>query len=188
MTGAPGEITLLLDSTRQGQPDALDRLLEAVYPSLRAIAGNLLRGERAGHTLNATGLAHEAVIRLFLKGHASIHDRRQLAAAAACQMRAVLVDHARRRLAQRRGNGASQAALSGLEPAAGAALETWLTFDKLLGQLRSFDPRAAEVVELRFFGGLSWEEIAARLHLSVKTVQRDWDSARAWLLASLSGS
>ncbi len=182
---APGEITRLLDSARGGEADALDRLLEAVYPMLRAIAGNLMREERSGHTLGATALAHEAIIRLFLHGSADVHDRHELAAAAGRQMRRLLIDHARRRLALRRGGGAGLIELSGQERAAEVDLETWLLLDRLLGQLRTIDPRAAEIVELRFFAGLSREEIAERLKINVRTVQRDWESARAWLLAGL---
>jgi RNA polymerase sigma factor (TIGR02999 family) len=163
----------------------LDRLLEAVYPAIRAIAGNLLRNERSGHTLGATALAHEAIIRLFLHGSASVHDRHELTAAAGRQMRRLLIDHARRRLALRRGSGAELMELSGREPAAEVDLETWLLLDKLLDQLRTIDPRAAEIVELRFFAGLSREEIGQRLKINVRTVQRDWESARAWLLAGL---
>lgn len=184
---APGEITRLLDSARGGEPDALDRLLEAVYPALRAIAGNLLRGERSAQTLSATALAHEAIIRLFLHGGASVSDRNELTAAAGRQMRRLLIDHARRRLALRRGCGAELVQLSGQERAEEVDLETWLLLDRMLDQLRSVDPRAAEVVELRFFAGLSREEIAARLKINVRTVQRDWESARAWLLAGLEG-
>lgn len=184
----PGEITRLLDSARRGEADALDRLLETVYPSLRAIAGHLMRGEREGHTLEPTALAHEAIIRLFLKQGASFQDRADLAAAAGRQMRHLLVDHARRRLAKRRGQGVEACEISGSEEGARADLETWLLLDDLLEQLRSFDPRAAEIVELRFYAGFSREEIAARYRINVRTVQRDWETARAWLLAALGGS
>lgn len=182
---APGEITRLLDSARCGQPDALDRLIEAIYPALRSIAGNLMRDERNNHTLGATALAHEAIIRLFLNREAGFHDRHELTAAAGRQMRRLLIDHARRRLARRRGNGFEPVELSGAERAADEDLETWLLLEGLLDQLRSIDPRAAEIVELRFFGGLSREEIAERMKINVRTVQRDWDTARAWLLASM---
>jgi len=182
---APGEITRLLRSARGGEADALDRLLEVVYPTIRAIAGNLMQDERKGHTLGATALAHEAIIRLFLHGGARVHDRHELTAAAGRQMRRLLIDHARKRLALRRGCGADLLELSGQERAAEVDLETWLLLDKLLDQLRSIDPRAAEIVELRFFAGLSREEIAKRLKINVRTVQRDWESARAWLLAGL---
>lgn len=97
------EITRLLDATHRGEPDALDRLLEAVYPALRSIAGHLMRGERQGHTLEPTALANEAIIRLFLQSQAGFRNRTDLFAAAGRQMRRLLVDHARRRLAARLG-------------------------------------------------------------------------------------
>lgn len=181
----PGEITRLLESTRRGEPDSLDRLLEAVYPWLRSIAGNLMRGERQGHTLEPTALVHEAIIRMFLRQEAQYRDRSDLAAAAGRQMRRLLIDHARRRLAERRGGGAGTAEYTGFEKASSADLETWLLLDSLLDQLKSFDPRAAEIVELRFFCGLSREEIAGRLNINVRTVQRDWEAARAWLLSAV---
>lgn len=183
-----GEITRLLESTRRGDPDALDRLLEAIYPSLRSVAGNLMRGERQGHTLEPTALAHEAIIRMFLRSEATFRDRADLIAAAGRQMRRLLVDHARRRLAGRRGGGAETAGCTGFEEAATEDLETWLLFDNLLDELKSFDPRAAEIVELRFFCGLSREEIAERLGITVRTVQRDWEAARAWLLSAIGGA
>jgi RNA polymerase sigma factor (TIGR02999 family) len=181
----PGEITKLLESARRGEADSLDRLLEAVYPWLRSIAGNLMRGERQGHTLEPTALAHEAIIRMFLRQEARYRDRSDLAAAAGRQMRRLLIDHARRRLAERRGGGAGMAEYTGFEKASSADLETWLLLDNLLDQLKSFDPRAAEIVDLRFFCGLSREEIAGRLDINVRTVQRDWEAARAWLLAAV---
>lgn len=184
----PGEITRLLDSTRRGEADALDRLLEAIYPSMRAIAGNLMRAEREDHTLEPTALAHEAIIRLFLRQDANFHDRGDVAAAAGREMRRLLIDHARRRLAKRRGGGAETTEYSGFEAAAHADLETWLTLDRLLEQLKLMDPRAFEIVELRFFSGLSREEVAGRLGINVRTVQRDWETARAWLLSAIRGT
>jgi RNA polymerase sigma factor (TIGR02999 family) len=184
----PGEITLLLASARRGEADALDRLLEAVYPALRAIAGNLMRGEREGHTLEPTALVHEAVIRLFLKQGSAFQDRTDLAAAAGRQMRHLLIDHARSRLSKRRGEGAEAYEYSGFEAGPKEDLENWLLLDDLLEQLRSFDPRAAEIVELRFFAGFTREEVARRLNINVRTVQRDWETARAWLLSAAGGS
>jgi RNA polymerase sigma factor (TIGR02999 family) len=184
----PGEITRLLDSTRRGEPDALDSLLEAIYPAMRAIAGNLMRAERENHTLEPTALAHEAIIRLFLSNGANFHDRGELAAAAGRQMRHLLIDHARRRLAQRRGGGAAAVEYSGFEAAPREDLESWLMLDRLLEQMKLMDPRAFEIVELRFFAGLSREEVAARLGINVRTVQRDWETARAWLLSAIRGT
>ncbi len=184
----PGEITRLLDSTRRGEPDALDRLLDAVYPSMCAIAGHLMRAERENHTLEPRALAHEAIIRLFLHNTAGFHDRGALAAAAGRQMRELLIDHARRRLTTRRGNGIATAEYTGGETAPLEDLEGWLMLDRLLEQLKTMDPRAFEIVELRFFSGLSREEVAQRLGINVRTVQRDWETARAWLLSAIRGA
>ena len=183
-----GEITQLLDAARIGQADALDRLLALVYPSLRGMAAHLLQGERQGHTLQPTALVHEALIRIFLQQEVHVQDRAHMMILAGRQMRRVLVDHARARLAARRGNGAGSVELSDEADVASLDFEGLLILDDLLNHLKEADPRAFQIVELRFFSGMTREEVADRLGITVRTVQRDWEAARAWLIAALGGS
>lgn len=182
----PGEITALLSDVRKGRRDALDRLLDAVYPAIRTIATHLLRFEPQDITLQSTDLAHEALLRLFLEQDVEMRDRSHLIALAGRQMRRILVEQARARLAQRRGAGAPHAELPAEIDDPGQDMTSLVELDDLLEQLAGADARAAEVVELRFFAGLSREEVAARLGVTVRTVQRDWEFARAWLLGELS--
>jgi RNA polymerase sigma factor (TIGR02999 family) len=167
---------------RDGDGEALDRLLPLVYDELRTLARSLLRNENPGHTLGATALVHEAYMRLARRNEIEPQDRTHFFAIAAQAMRRILIDHARLRGAQKRGSG--QVALS-LEHA-GALLTDegsgeLLIIDEALERLGKANPRAAQVVERRFFAGLTLEETAASLDLSTKTVQRDWTLARAWL-------
>ncbi len=182
-----GEITQLLNAARVGQADALDRLLALVYPSLRGMAAHLLQAERQGHTLQPTALVHEALIRIFLQQDVQIQDRAHMMILAGRQMRRVLVEHARSRLAARRGGGADPVELSDENGLQSPDLETLIVLDDLLNHLKEADPRAYQIIELRFFSGLTREEVAQRLHVSVRTVQRDWDAARAWMVSALSG-
>ncbi|MBI4891165.1 MAG: sigma-70 family RNA polymerase sigma factor [Acidobacteria bacterium] len=183
-----GEITVLIEAARAGRKDALDRLLDAVYPSFRTLASHLLRNERDDHTMQSTDLVHEAVIRLFLQSEVEMKNRLHMMALAGRQMRRILVEHARARLAQRRGGGVPTDQLVENQDVSAQELESLLVLDDLLAQLRQMDARAAEVVELRFFSGLSREEISDKLGVTVRTVQRDWDAARAWLLDALDSS
>lgn len=181
----PGEITALLGDVRAGKRDALDRLLDAVYPAIRTIAAHLLRSEPQDITLQSTDLAHEALLRLFLEQDVEMKDRSHLIALAGRQMRRILIEQARARLAQRRGAGAPHGELPVEIDDPGQDMTSLVELDDLLEQLAAADARAAEVVELRFFAGLSREEVAARLGVTVRTVQRDWEFARAWLLGEL---
>lgn len=183
-----GEITLLLNAARAGEADALDRLLELVYPALRGMAAHLLHAERQGHTLQPTALVHEAVIRIFLQQDVPLHDSSHMMIVAGRQMRRILVDHARTRAAARRGGGVAAVELADQTEIPALDLESLLILDELLDNLKEADPRACEVVELRFFAGMSREAIAAHLGLSVRTVQRDWEAARAWMSAALGGA
>lgn len=175
-------VTGWLTRLREGDSEALDRLLPMVYEELRVQARARLRSERPDHTLGATALVHEAYLRLCRREKIEPADRSHFFALAAQVMRRVLIDHARIRGAKKRGSG--QAALS-LEHA-GALLaedgtEELILLDDALTRLAQANPRAAQVVERRFFAGLTLEETAASLGLSSKTVQRDWTLARAWL-------
>jgi len=175
-------LTQWLIRLRDGDGEALDRLLPIVYDELRSVARAQLRNENPGHTLGATALVHEAYIRLTGRNEIDPKDRSHFFAIAAHSMRRVLIDHARIRGAQKRGSG--QVALS-LEHA-GALLTDdgsgeLLIIDDALERLATANPRAAQVVERRFFAGLTLDETAESLGLSKKTVQRDWTLARAWL-------
>ena len=180
-----GEFTAWLSAWRQGDLSARDRLVDAVYPELRAIAQRQLGGERAGHTLQATALVNEAYLRLSGMDRIEWRDRVHFVHMAARVMREVLVDHARRRSANKR-DGGERVSLTGLDLATGddggvdvAAL------DDALGALERIDPDKARIVELRFFGGLTIEETAEALQSSPATVKRHWQVARTWLFEAL---
>lgn len=178
--------TLLLERLRAGDRGAFDDLFARVYGEMREIAHRRLLRAGPGETLNTTGLVHEAYVRLAGPGRAALTDRSHFLALASRAMRCILVDYARRRAAQKRGAGAGQARPDTVQGAAGERAVELLALDEALGRLSGFDPRLGQVVELRFFGGLTFDEIAAATGLSVPTVKRDWARARAWLHRSLS--
>ena len=180
------ELTDLLAAWRRGDRLAEEDLLGLVYRELRGIARRHLASERSGHTLQATELVHEAYLRM--AGQKGIHwqNRSQFFAVAATMMRRILVDHARRRNASKRGAGVTCVTLEGaVEQAAPVALEV-VALDDALKVLGRMDPFKASIVELRFFGGLSIEEAAQALECSTDTISRHWRSARAWLARELS--
>ena len=181
------EITQLLLALSEGDKAALDQLMPLVYDELLRLARHHLRNERAGHTLQTTALIHEAYLRLIDANQARLENRRQFFAAAARLMRQVLVDLARERGSGKRGGLAVQVSLDEalvVSPQRGEAL---LALDEALGALAEFDARKSQVVELRFFGGLSVEETAEALNVSVETVNRDWRLTKSWLLRYLRG-
>ncbi|MBI4877839.1 MAG: RNA polymerase subunit sigma [Acidobacteria bacterium] len=169
---------------KDGHPSLAD-LVRQVYPELRLIAGRLMRGERPDHTLQPTALVHEAFLRLFGSDFPVTGDPQQVLHAAARQMRIVLVDHARRAGAEKRGGGWQRVSLESGDTALDAEFETLVALERSLVRLGELDSRSLQVVELRFFAGLSEEETAAALGLSVSTVERDWEFARAWLHRAL---
>ena len=176
---------------RSGDPTALDDLLPRVYDELRALADAYMRRERAGHTLQPTALVHEAFLRLLRLPPGSVQNRIHFFALAAQAMRRILADHARRHRAAKRGGGAVRVPLELVEggaPAAPAGDDVAADdLDAALEDLAKLDERQARVVELRFFGGLSIEETAEVLAVSIATVKRDWLVARAWLHRELRG-
>jgi len=182
---ADGEVTRLLAELRAGDDQALERLLPIVYAELRTVAANLLRGERVGHTLQPTALVHEAYVRL-LGEKAPPLDRQHFFAVAARAMRRVLIDHARARGRQKRGGGAVPVTL---HDDVAAAVESdpidLLALDEAMQKLESADPRRVRVVELMYFGGLSASETAEVVGVTRRTVERDWQYARAWLLREM---
>ena len=185
---SPGEqLTRLLEAWQQGQHGAADELVTLVYAELRRMAKARLRDERPGHTLQATALVHEAWMRLMNQHGASWQNRAQFFAVAAQAMRRILVDHARKRSAVKRGDGTSSVDIDALAHVLSAPLpdDRLLALDAALETLAAFDPRQARIVELRFFGGLSVEEAADILGVSPTTVKREWSTARAWLFRAV---
>jgi RNA polymerase sigma factor (TIGR02999 family) len=180
-----GEVTRLLNAMGAGDPAALDRVLPLVHAELRAAAARLLRREPVGHTLQPTDLLHEAWLRLAGNAPSDLTGRKHFVAVAARLMRQVLVDHARRRLAAKRGAGVAPVSLSQVALAPPLPPEELIALDDALDGLHALSPRLRQVVEYRFFAGLDEREIASLLDVTPRTVQRDWARARAWLHQAL---
>ncbi|HEX2189260.1 MAG TPA: sigma-70 family RNA polymerase sigma factor [Longimicrobiaceae bacterium] len=176
------EVTGLLRAASSGDREAFDRLFPLVYEELRALAGRQLRRESPGHTLEATGLVHEAYVKLAVPEGAGWSDRAHFFAIASRAMRQVLVDHARRRGAQKRGGAWARTTLSGKPLGLDTDPEELLALD---AALEGLDPRQRQIVEMRFFGGMTEEEVAEALGVSDRTVRREWVKARAWLYSAL---
>ena len=182
-----GDITVLLDAARGGDRGALDSVLARLYRELHGMARRQLVGQH-GHTLDATALVHEAYLKLVGRGNgnARFDDRAHFFAYAASAMRSVVVDYARQRLAQKRGGGLHRLTELPEELEGGLRLdEDMLGLDIALNRLAEVDPRLAQVVELRYFAGLSEVEIAALMERSERSIRRDWQKARMFLMASL---
>jgi RNA polymerase sigma-70 factor (ECF subfamily) len=179
-------ITEWLAAWREGDEGARDHLFAIVYPQLRRIAGHLLQGERADHTLEPNALVNEVYVRLFGTQPFSYQDRVHFFALAAQTMRRILIDHARAGHAGKRGGEQQRVSLSAVDGwSPGPNHEDLLALDALLSKLATVAPRAARVVELRFFGGLQESEVAEVLGVSEITVKRDWKVARAWLVGRM---
>ena len=179
------EITQWLDAARGGDRGALDRVLSTLYQELHAMARRQLAGQQA-HTLDATALVHEAYLKLIGRQSAQFDDRAHFFAYAASAMRSVVVDYARQRLAQKRGGDLHRVTELPEEVEGGLRLdEETLGLDTALTRLAAVDERLAQVVELRYFAGLSELEIASLLKRSERSIRRDWQKARLFLLASL---
>lgn len=178
-------ITQLLQQWRDGDAAALDTLTPLVYGELRRVAGAYLRRERAGHGLQPTELVHEAFVRLIRQDTPDYQNRAHFLAIAAEHMRQILIDHARRRLRRKRGAGAVAVTLNPNDFPIDPTPIDVLDLDAALVTLASFDHRKSRILEMHFFGGLSYDEIATVLGIHVNTVARDLRLARAWLLARL---
>jgi RNA polymerase sigma factor (TIGR02999 family) len=181
----PERVSQWLDQARAGKTDAMAALLPLVYGELRRVAAGYLRRERPGQTIQATGLVHEAYLRLVRERHVSWQNRAHFCAIAANSMRQILIERARARNAAKRGGAWVRISLDegiGASPGLDLDLEA---LDEALTRLERFDPRRARLVELRFFGGLSIEETAEVLNVSPATVKRGWNLARAWLRKEL---
>lgn len=184
----PGAVTALLHRARAGDTSAQEALLPVVYSDLRRTADLLLRRERPGHTLQPTDLVHEAYFKLVGRDVLDAQSRRHFVAIAARAMRQVLVDHARRRGAAKRGSGYVEVRITNADAALDVDLAELIALDDALDRLGERNPRLPRVVELRFFAGLTEDEIAETLGVTVRTVQRDWATARAWLHKELDAS
>ena len=182
---APGEVTQLLDQLSEGRPQAFDALLPVVYGELRRQAGRHLRRERANHTLQPTALVHEAYMRLVDQRNLRWQNRAHFFAIAAQAMRRILVDHARAQARVKRGGPKAQVTLDEAMLAAEQKSIDAIALDEALQRLAALDERQARVVELRFFGGLSVEEVAEVLKISPATIKREWSMAKAWLHGEL---
>jgi RNA polymerase sigma factor (TIGR02999 family) len=180
------DITRLLKAWSSGDQAALARLAERVYPELHLMARRYLKNERQANTLQTTALVHEVYLRLINVSKVEWRERAQFFAMAAQMMRRILVDAARARGARKRGGGALKLNLDDTALLSSAPNRSILALDEALTAFSRVAPRQAKVVELRYFGGLSEEEIVAVLKISSRTVRRDWDLAKAWLLRELS--
>ena len=184
-TPSPRDIPQLLADWSNGDKAALDKLVPMVYEELRRLASYYVRRERAGCTLQTSALVNEAYLKLIDQRDVRWRDRTHFFAIAAQLMRRVLIDHARRHLYAKRGGGAyelslDEAALVSEEPAA-----ELIALDDALNELAVLDPRKSQIVEMRFFGGMSAEEVAEALGVSLRTIEREWRKAKAWLHRAL---
>jgi RNA polymerase sigma factor (TIGR02999 family) len=185
MTASSHEVTELLRAWSEGDESALARLAPLVESELHRLADSYLRRERAGHTLQTTALVNEAYLRLIGDAAIEWQDRAHFFAIAAQLMRRILVDHARRRRKLKRGGDALRVSLAEVENDAHEPSADILALDDALSSLAKFDARKSQIVELKFFGGLKEEAIAEMLAISLRTVQREWNLARAWLYQEL---
>jgi RNA polymerase sigma factor (TIGR02999 family) len=181
------EVTQLLSELGRGGPAAVDRLVPILYDELRHIARHHMRGERPDHTLDTTALVHEAYVKLVGLDRMTWQNRAHFLAVAAQAMRRVLVDYAVTRRAQKRGGVRQRVPLEEDSLGTDQPVETLLALDTALRRLEDVDRRLSQVVECRYFGGMSVEETAEVLHVSPATIKRDWSLARAWLNRELGG-
>jgi len=178
----PGEVTRLLEQASAGDAGARATLFDVLYRELRRLAESVMRAERANHTLQPTALVHEAFLKL-AGNEGRFESRAHFLGVAAAAMRRVLVDHARGRNAQKRGSGATLVTVNDLDALPQPAPEDidLVVLDDALSRLTALDSRQGQIVELRFFGGLSVEETAAVVGVSERTIKREWQTSRAWL-------
>ncbi len=181
----PNQVTALLEGARLGKQEAIDQLIAVVYPELRGIAGRYLWAERPHHTLQATALVHETYARVFGSKRVDWKNRAHFFAAIAKEMRRILVDYARARNALKGPGKRVMVSLDVISELGAQPGKDLVALDEALSRLEELEPRASRVVELRFFTGLDERETAEALAVSVSTVKRDWQFARAWLFNEL---
>jgi RNA polymerase sigma factor (TIGR02999 family) len=180
MDDQKGDVTKLLRQLRSGDRESAERLIAAVYGELRQVAARAMRQERPGHTLQPTALVNEAFLRLAGQSGVEWQDRAHFFGVAARVMREILVDYARKHSAAKRGGG-QRITLDDTLLISHDRLDEVVACDQVLGRLEAMDPRQGRIVELRFFAGLSVEEVAEVMQISTPTVKREWASAKAWL-------
>src|SRR5215471_14624040 len=180
------EVTVLLKAWGDGDQAALDRLAAKVYQELHRMARRYMRNERSGNTLQTTALVHEAFLRLVDVKNVDWQHRAQFFAIAAQMMRRILVDGARARGSHKRGGGAARVNIDDVAALMPGPEDSIVALDLALEEFAKVAPRQAKVVELRYFGGLSEEEIAGIMQTSTRTIERDWQFARSWLMRELS--
>jgi len=181
------QVTQLLADWSGGDSDALDRLLPLAQPELHRLAHHYMSREAIGHTLQTTALLNEAYLQLVDDPKRSWQNRTHFVAAAAQLMRRIMVDHARERRALKRGGGALKVSLDDAALVTERRSEELLALDEALQELAALDPRKSQIVELRYFGGMTIEETATFLKMSHRSVEREWTMAKAWLYRALSG-
>ncbi|MEM8600461.1 MAG: sigma-70 family RNA polymerase sigma factor [Bacteroidota bacterium] len=179
------DLTRLLGDLSDGNQAVVDELLPQVYEELRAIARRQLRGERAGHTLDTVALVNEAYLKLVGGAEIDWQNRAHFFGMAALAMRRILINYAHQRRAEKRGGGQALATFNDEVVSGGARADQLIALDEALTRLEAWNARQATVVTYRFFGGLTHEEVAAVLGVSVSTVRSDWRMARAWLRREL---
>jgi RNA polymerase sigma factor (TIGR02999 family) len=182
---SPEKVTQLLSDWQEGNAAALTELAPLVYEDLRRLAHHYMKAQRPDHTLQATALVNEAYLRLADQTHPTWQDRAHFFAVAARAMRQILVDHAEKYLSQKRGGGAVKLELDEAALMSPEQSKEIVDLHEALEKLATLDARKAEVVELKYFGGLNYKEIAEVLKISFITVRRDWEFARTWLYAQL---
>lgn len=183
-----GDITELLIAHREGDPEAFERLVPLVYDDLRKIAHFQLARLRPGRTLNTTALVHEAYLNMVDQTRVQVNDRRHFFGIAARAMRQILVDHARRKSAAKRGGGVPPISLTRVQVGVPQQADLVLAIDEALEKLSSLNERLMRVFECRYFAGLTAQETAEALDMSLRTVQRDWTKTKAWLRRELAAS
>jgi RNA polymerase sigma factor (TIGR02999 family) len=188
MTLATSELTILLEDWKHGDTTALGKLTPLIYDELRRIAHRYVRRERNGHTLQTTALVNEAYLRLAGSQVPDWQNRSHFFAVTAQVMRHILIDHARRRRSLKHGGDAQQVSFGEADLMADERAAELIALHEALEELATLDPRKVQVVELRYFGGLSLEETARSLGISLMTVRRDWRAAKAWLFSRLAES
>jgi RNA polymerase sigma-70 factor (ECF subfamily) len=185
MPGSDGEVTRLLSQMKEGNQEAAGQLVPLVYRELRRMAAAYMQRERPDHTLQATALVNEAYLRLAGGAQPSLQNRAHFFAIAAHAMRQVLMDYGRQHRAGKRGGGARKVDIDAELFIAPGALEDVIAVDEALERLEKIDPRQSQLIELRFFAGLSVEDAADVMGVSPITIKREWRSAKAWLLREL---
>jgi RNA polymerase sigma-70 factor, ECF subfamily len=188
LDSSPSDVTVLLSALQKGDPNAASKLIPLVYDELRRLAAHYMRQERPDHTLQATALVHEAYLKLIRQRSVDWQGRAHFFGISAQLMRRILVDHARGHLREKRGGAQHALPLDEALSFSPEQSRDLIHLDEALERLKELDARQSQIVELRFFGGLSNEETAAFLGISSKTVKRDWSLAKAWLHGELKRS